>query len=554
MSPALKLFLAVQLLAVTAYGQELRVTASNSINFLYVDDVQLTPLDNSGDWRQVDRVPIEPFSRLVAIRANNVISGCSGVMVASFDTDYPVVSNRTWKCHNSPPNGWQFLGFDDSNWTPAHEVGFNGEIVTGCSWFIIPEMPQEAHWIWTENYFDGDQIVSCRGYSSVCQESPCQNGATCNINSPKLCTCPVRWTGTFCELPHDECVSQPCQNGGVCNLDDSGYNCECPLGFSGRHCEIDISDCASSPCQFGGTCNFDIEGGYTCSCVDGYTGMDCETNINECDSEPCLNGGICVDGVNSASCVCLPGYSGLACQIDINECESNPCLNAATCLDRVNGYVCQCHSGFTGALCEAAIGACMSDPCQNGGTCTLSGPGGNVQCICTPGWSGPLCTSNENECLSNPCRNGGICEDGDGGYICHCVDEFNGPNCEFVVPNCGTIMSQSGFPATNKFEILCEINIFDHRDDVQTPCDQLLKGLNYYDDAETLLRNGGNFGCYRTRFPDEVNSACVPDYNQKVTLESCLSCTHMGICIDYPDSMKSLPEKPFLKKSFLQKK
>jgi hypothetical protein len=104
-------------------------------------------------------------------------------------------------------------------------------------------------------------------------------------------------------------------------------------------------------------------------------------------------------------------------------------------------------------------------------------------------------------------------------------------------------MAVSGFPATNRFEILCEINIIDHSNDLTTPCRQLLQGLNYFNDADGLVAAGGTFGCYATRFPAEVNNACVPGYNQQGTLGACVSCTHMGVCIDYPNSRKSSPKK-----------
>ena len=34
------------------------------------------------------------------------------------------------------------------------------------------------------------------------------------------------------------------------------------------------------------------------------------------------------------------------------------------------------------------------------------------------------------ECISSPCQNGGNCSDHLNGYTCHCVDGYDGANCE----------------------------------------------------------------------------------------------------------------------------
>jgi hypothetical protein len=308
------------------------------------------------------------------------------------------------------------------------------------------------------------------------------------------------------------------------------------VNFTGTNCEIDISPCSSFPCENGATCIFDDEGGYSCSCAPGYSGLDCEINIDECLSAPCLNGATCHDGSNSVHCECMPGYEGIFCQNDINECLSDPCRNAGACEDRVNGYVCNCHPGYTGVLCETGVDECETNPCQNGGTCTLNGPDGAVECICEPGWLDPLCGTNENECLSDPCQNDGTCIDGEGEFECRCTPVYQGPTCTEVVPNCGDIMVKSMYPPTNNFWILCEINLAEHQPWIKTPCRDLIRGINYYNDSDTIMSLGGNFGCFPTKFPDEAEqrNACADNYNQDRTLEGCASCTVMGVCIRVP--------------------
>lgn len=513
------------------------LTATNSINYLYVDNIQITPLPNYADWQTVDTVPIETYARLVAIRANNVLGGCSGLLVATHDhpLGHEFVSNASWVCSASPAAGWEFLGYDDSSWTPAFEVGRNGGITPGCPWIPLNDMPNTAYWIWTPAYLDGDMVVSCRGYIPICSESPCQNGGTCNQNSMQLCTCPVRWGGRFCEEPINECDSNPCQHGGLCELTDEGYSCQCGIGYTGTNCETDITDCASSPCQNGATCVFELPDGYQCACLPGFTGVHCEIDIDECESDPCFNNATCVDQVNSISCQCLPGFTGFLCQMDINECLSGPCQNAGTCTDDINGYECNCHPGYEGVHCETPIGECVNNPCQNGGTCTLGGPGGAVECICTPGWFGQFCDSNENECISNPCLNGGTCVDGDQRFDCNCPPEYTGDICQEVTPSCGSIMVKSDYAPARNFWVLCEINIIDHAGYTNIPCRDLIVDIPYYNNSQTILSLGGTFGCYPTKYPDEMPSgACINGYNQGGTLGACLSCTHMGICINVP--------------------
>jgi len=534
----------LSLLAVAANAQMCNFTATgtNVINLIYDDGAPVTLGDNFADWFMTDKHPISAMSRVIAIRVNNVVEGCSGILAEIQDHPQGMqfqTNSVSWKCSPSAGAGWQNLGFDDSNWDQAHAIVANGAIMPGCSWIPIGAISTNAFWIWTPQYLeDKDMVVSCRGYTPVCaQYSPCQNGGSCLPNSPNFCACPVRYSGRFCENEVDECQDfTPCQNGGSCDLSDSppGYTCDCGEYFSGANCESDLTRCASAPCQNGGQCIFDGFDDYSCSCADGYTGTDCEIDIDECASEPCLNDGTCNDHVNSYSCECVLGYTGANCDSIINDCDPDPCLNGATCVDGINEYTCECHPGWTGTNCETPVGQCESSPCLNGGTCILK-DNGDFDCICIDGWFGERCASNEDNCQSLPCQNGATCHDLDNDFSCTCHPYYEGKQCNYVKPHCGSIMEESQFQVTRNFWSMCQIDIINHRDYLDYSCHDLITGVNVFNDSTTILAIGGTFGCFVTKYPDEMpGGACVDNYNQNVRLGSCLSCTHMGVCIKVP--------------------
>ncbi|XP_033121010.1 neurogenic locus notch homolog protein 1-like [Anneissia japonica] len=285
--------------------------------------------------------------------------------------------------------------------------------------------------------------------TTLCDQSPCQNGGTCIdiLSTVIMCQCSPGFHGKYCEIPD----GKPCYYGDrwyrdgeserfqhcfdcVCN--DGFFKCydicaekpgECPEGHDLNidiyECDVDADchgdekcctgacsqpqqrfiSCEDEPCKNGGTC----EGSYTlrpllytCHCADGYTGNNCnETVIDLCHVKPnpCSNGGNCTGNVGYP-CVCVPGFHGKFCE---DMCDPTTCQNGGTCTGR-NIYPCICDYRYGGDFCEQDL--CDPNPCQNGGTCTRS----DMTCICPEGFSGDLCDEDD-ICIVEPCTNGGHC-------------------------------------------------------------------------------------------------------------------------------------------------
>ena len=75
---------------------------------------------------------------------------------------------------------------------------------------------------------------------------------------------------------------------------------------------------------------------------------------------------------------------------------------------------------FPGLYCTQDVDECSQSPspCKNGGTCRNQD--GGYMCICVNGWDGPTCEINIDDCQDRPCYNGGTCHDRVGYYYCEC--------------------------------------------------------------------------------------------------------------------------------------
>jgi len=253
-----------------------------SLYFLYVDGTLINDPPNYDNPTSADKISLQPYTRLIALQAQ--MFGAHGGILGSVNTNAGsyLVTSSSWKCTATLASGWEQLGFNDTAWPSAFEIGLNGNhalLGYGC----IADISPDANWIWTAAYTGSsrNRNVWCRGYLPLCTENnPCLNGGTCLPNSAALCLCPE--------------------------------------GFIGQTCDIDLNPCRSSPCRNGGTCtNLGSGGGYSCQCNSNYTGSQCETFLNACESNPCMNGGTCINGGSFFRCSCSVYYTGSRCETGV---------------------------------------------------------------------------------------------------------------------------------------------------------------------------------------------------------------------------------------------
>lgn len=85
----------------------------------------------------------------------------------------------------------------------------------------------------------------------------------------------------------------------------------------------------------------------------------------------------------------------------------------------------------------------------------------------------------------------------------------------------------------------------DDTDHVKKPCRNLLKDLPGFQDGDSLLAKGGDFGCLRVspEMGGSAKEACRDGYQQDTKLSQCPSCTALVVCIRYP-GIQDLPASP----------
>jgi WD40 repeat protein/serine/threonine protein kinase len=120
----------------------LRITADDQFT-AYLNGVEVGSGDADGSWKKVRDFDVAKHVvtgvNVLAVRAHNN-QGAAGLLaqltiISANQSPVIVVSDGTWKAAQKAPSDWQIVGFDDSEWAAARELGLPGTIPT---WQAVP--------------------------------------------------------------------------------------------------------------------------------------------------------------------------------------------------------------------------------------------------------------------------------------------------------------------------------------------------------------------------------------------------------------------------------
>jgi len=137
----------------TSTQSTLFITCDN-ILLLYVDGFGVTSPHNDADWRKTSSTLLPAGTRSVAVSCQD-LHHQEGILAS---TTNGALTDSSWKCSSSSPNGWEQPDFDDSSWAAAEEIANHGD----SPWKTRPGINPNAKWIWTSGTPRGDTTVYCR--------------------------------------------------------------------------------------------------------------------------------------------------------------------------------------------------------------------------------------------------------------------------------------------------------------------------------------------------------------------------------------------------------
>lgn len=123
--------------------------------------------------------------------------------------------------------------------------------------------------------------------------------------------------------------------------------------------------------------------------------------------------------------ICMENYHGDSCKVFCKPQDTDS--GHYSCGE--NGQKI-CHAGWDGANCDLDVDECIRDePCSPNGNCTnLAGP--SYVCDCVAEYTGTNCDEVKQFCDDKPCSNHSVCNNTFGGYDCICEDFWRGRHCD----------------------------------------------------------------------------------------------------------------------------
>uniref|UniRef100_A0A8C5EQW4 Laminin, gamma 3 n=1 Tax=Gouania willdenowi TaxID=441366 RepID=A0A8C5EQW4_GOUWI len=227
-------------------------------------------------------------------------------------------------------------------------------------------------------------------------------------------------------------------------------SCSCPVGFTGQFCERcaaeftredpsrgPFSTCVPCNCHQHGTCHPEtgececshFTAGMTCErCLEGYYGNALMGTSGDCRPCPCPGGGSCVQMANPGQVVCTncpAGQTGMRCQMCEDGYYGDPLGQSGAARPCVR---CDCNGNVdlnAVGICDHITGRCMK--------CLGHTEGENCQ-RCQRGFFGDAM----NQTLSHKCKPCSCNPAGTAGHVndchpltgnCHCLSHVTGRDC-----------------------------------------------------------------------------------------------------------------------------
>ena len=132
------------------------MTCDDVIDAVYADGTSVGGDLDEGPYVTVHTIDIPSNTRIIAIQGSDRHGGRAG-LAAIATNGY--VTDDNMRCSDVFEEGWYDVGFDDSHWPAARDLGLDRE-----SPFSEAKHPgideSDAHWIWTKNDLG---TAYCRG-------------------------------------------------------------------------------------------------------------------------------------------------------------------------------------------------------------------------------------------------------------------------------------------------------------------------------------------------------------------------------------------------------